>query len=86
MLRGLSVFVRAGEQQQGSLLAGVISSLRAQQLASVSTSSSADAAAQAAPVAGTKPVLMKEFQVYRWDPDTADAKPKYVSYKIDINR
>lgn len=27
----------------------------------------------------------KEFQIYRWSPDSED-KPKYVNYKVDINR
>lgn len=27
----------------------------------------------------------KEFQIYRWNPDSPE-KPKYVSYKVDINR
>lgn len=31
-----------------------------------------------------KPPLYKEFQIYRWDPNSDD-KPKYVSYQVDIN-
>lgn len=87
MIRYLGALARAGEAQ--AIVKGLmpmISAWQHQQLASVSTSQ-ADAAAQAAPAAtpGTKPPLMKEFQVYRWDPDTPDAKPKYVSYIVDIN-
>jgi succinate dehydrogenase (ubiquinone) iron-sulfur subunit len=33
----------------------------------------------------SKPPLMKEFQIYRWNPDSPE-KPKYTSYKVDINR
>ena len=54
----------------------------------ISTSSEAlepvaSAAAAASPT--SKPTLLKEFQVYRWSPDSPE-KPKYVSYKIDINK
>lgn len=28
---------------------------------------------------------LQEFQIYRWNPDEPE-KPKYVSYKVDINR
>lgn len=24
-------------------------------------------------------------QIYRWDPDTPDAKPRYASYSVDVN-
>jgi len=27
----------------------------------------------------------QEFQIYRWNPDDSE-KPKYVTYKVDINR
>jgi len=51
----------------------------------ISTSSEAlQPVAQAAPGGSSKPVLLKEFQVYRWNPDEPE-KPKYVSYKIDLN-
>lgn len=33
----------------------------------------------------SKPALMREFQVYRWDPDNGTEKPTYKSYNIDIN-
>ncbi|GMH43622.1 hypothetical protein BSKO_11544 [Bryopsis sp. KO-2023] len=42
------------------------------------------AQAAAATATGNKPSLLKEFLVYRWDPDTPD-KPAYKSYKVDIN-
>lgn len=39
----------------------------------------------AAAVAGNaKPPLMKEFLVYRWDPEKTD-KPTYKSYQVDLN-
>lgn len=89
MLRHLSALAQAGEAQAiaKGFLPVISAAWQQQQLAFVSTSQS-DSAAQAAPAAtpGTKPPLMKDFQVYRWDPDTPDAKPKYVSYKVDINR
>lgn len=37
----------------------------------------------AAPAA--KPALYKDFQIYRWNPDEPE-QPKYVNYKLDINR
>lgn len=40
--------------------------------------------AAAGAAAGSKPVVEKEFLVYRWDPDSAQP-PKYDSYKVDIN-
>ena len=43
----------------------------------------ASAAGAAAPA--SKPVVEKEFLVYRWDPDSSEA-PKYDSYKVDINK
>ncbi|KAG6907034.1 succinate dehydrogenase complex, subunit B, partial [Tephrocybe rancida] len=39
---------------------------------------------QAAPTA--KPVLLKEFKIYRWNPDEPAAKPHLQSYKIDLNQ
>lgn len=50
------------------------------------TSGSSAPEAAASVAASTKPVLTKEFQVYRFDPDSPDAKPFYQSYKVDINR
>lgn len=38
----------------------------------------------AASTAAAKPVVEKEFLVYRWNPDSGEA-PKYDSYKVDIN-
>ena len=61
---------------------------RSAQLLSVELShwarGSASAAAPAA-VAGAKPVLEKEFLIYRWNPDTGEA-PTYQSYKVDVNK
>ncbi|KAF9531492.1 succinate dehydrogenase iron-sulfur subunit [Crepidotus variabilis] len=33
-----------------------------------------------------KPVLMKEFKIYRWNPDEPDKKPELQSYNIDLNQ
>lgn len=54
----------------------------------VSNSSEAlQASKQASPAkqaVAAKPPLYKEFQIYRWNPDS-DEKPKYVAYQVDIN-
>jgi succinate dehydrogenase (ubiquinone) iron-sulfur subunit len=39
---------------------------------------------QAEPV--TKPVLNKEFKIYRWNPDEPSKKPQLQSYVIDLNQ
>ncbi|KDR70285.1 hypothetical protein GALMADRAFT_255190 [Galerina marginata CBS 339.88] len=33
-----------------------------------------------------KPVLMKEFKIYRWNPDQPEKKPELQSFKIDLNQ
>lgn len=53
-------------------------------LARAVSSSAATGAAAAAAAPASKPVVEKEFLVYRWNPDSAEA-PKYDSYKVDIN-
>lgn len=35
--------------------------------------------------ASGKPALEKEFLIYRWDPERNE-KPKYQTYKVDLNR
>ncbi|GFZ49688.1 Succinate dehydrogenase [ubiquinone] iron-sulfur subunit [Saitozyma sp. JCM 24511] len=35
---------------------------------------------------GGKAPAMKEFKIYRWNPDTPAEKPKLQSYKIDLNQ
>ncbi|KAF8323450.1 succinate dehydrogenase iron-sulfur subunit [Amanita rubescens] len=50
----------------------------------VRTFSSTSRAAQAVPT--EKPVLMKEFKIYRWNPDDPAKKPHLESYKIDLNQ
>ncbi|PPR04631.1 hypothetical protein CVT26_015010 [Gymnopilus dilepis] len=37
-------------------------------------------------VPAEKPVLMKEFKIYRWNPDEPEKKPQLQSYKIDLNQ
>jgi hypothetical protein len=44
----------------------------------------ATAAAEAKVVNTNKPVLEKEFLVYRWDPEREGA-PEYKTYKVDLN-
>ncbi|KAG2435516.1 hypothetical protein HYH02_011810 [Chlamydomonas schloesseri] len=46
------------------------------------TATASKPAPSRAPLA--KPPLYKEFQIYRWNPDS-DEKPKYTSYQVDIN-
>lgn len=48
------------------------------------TQEAASAKAAVASAPGSKPQLLKEFQVYRWNPD-GDEKPRYASYRVDIN-
>lgn len=40
--------------------------------------------APSTPAPAGKPVLEKEFLVYRWNPDSGE-DPTYQSYKVDIN-
>ncbi|KAJ3045510.1 succinate dehydrogenase complex, subunit B [Rhizophlyctis rosea] len=34
----------------------------------------------------TKPVVMKTFQIYRWNPDEPHVKPRMQKYQIDLNQ
>ena len=47
-------------------------------LASIATS-------QTAATESKKPRI-KRFQIYRWNPDTPEEKPKMVNYDIDLNQ
>ncbi|KAJ3264359.1 succinate dehydrogenase complex, subunit B [Borealophlyctis nickersoniae] len=42
--------------------------------------------APAAAATATKPPLMKTFQVYRWNPDEPQVKPRLQQYKVDLNQ
>jgi succinate dehydrogenase (ubiquinone) iron-sulfur subunit len=78
MLTLLCNSVRRGSLQQLSCL--TVAS------AKVTTSAQPNEPQAAASVAtGAKPSLYKDFQVYRWTPDSTD-KPSYATYKVDINR
>lgn len=48
------------------------------------TTLSSTAAAQATPSVRPSGPLMKEFQLYRFDPEN-DEKPYYKSYRVDVN-
>lgn len=77
--RGTRLLSQAFEQlAQGSSLA-----------ISTTTESGAQAAVKRAAGgalnASGKPVLTKEFDVYRWDPDN-EGKPAYKRYTVDINK
>ena len=50
----------------------------------VATTLSSTAASQAAPSVRPSGPLMKEFQLYRFDPEN-DEKPYYKSYRVDVN-
>ncbi|WVQ78951.1 succinate dehydrogenase [ubiquinone] iron-sulfur subunit, mitochondrial [Cryptococcus sp. DSM 104549] len=55
-------------------------------LAFAARSFHASASAQlATPVEG-KPPQIKEFKIYRWNPDTPNEKPKLQSYKVDLSQ
>lgn len=73
----------------GSLRRGAQLFPRATLVSLISTSTEALQAqavvAKAATTPSGKPPLMKEFQVYRWNPDNEDQKPVYKSYQVDIN-
>ncbi|KAF5097704.1 hypothetical protein D0Z00_002305 [Geotrichum galactomycetum] len=38
-----------------------------------------------AAAAESKPVAMKKFQIYRWNPDTPEKKPELKTYEVDLN-
>ena len=59
---------------------------RAAEVVSRVVTTSAPAEAAKVNVAASKSALMREFQVYRWDPDNGTDKPTYKSYNIDVNR
>ena len=44
----------------------------------------AAASASASASISGKPVVEKEFLVYRWDPER-EGQPQYQSYKVDLN-
>ena len=52
--------------------------------ASARTLSTTPTRFQAVPT--TKPVILKEFKIYRWNPDEPEKKPTLQSYKIDLNQ
>ncbi|WVF68229.1 succinate dehydrogenase [ubiquinone] iron-sulfur subunit, mitochondrial [Kwoniella sp. CBS 6097] len=46
----------------------------------------ATASASLATPAESKPAQVKEFKIYRWNPDTPSEKPKLQSYKVDLSQ
>ncbi|KZS90120.1 succinate dehydrogenase iron-sulfur protein subunit [Sistotremastrum niveocremeum HHB9708] len=54
-------------------------------LANVSRAFSTTTARKLA-VAAEKPVLIKEFKIYRWNPDEPSKKPTLQSYQVDLNQ
>uniref|UniRef100_C0STD8 Succinate dehydrogenase [ubiquinone] iron-sulfur subunit, mitochondrial n=1 Tax=Pholiota microspora TaxID=1538424 RepID=C0STD8_PHOMI len=52
----------------------------------VGSRSFATSIARSQAVPQQKPVLLKEFKIYRWNPDEPDKKPELQSYKIDLNQ
>jgi len=52
--------------------------------ASLRTFATSAARSQAVPT--EKPTLMKEFKIYRWNPDEPEKKPTLQSYTIDLNQ
>ena len=43
------------------------------------------ATSEAAPTQTAAP-RMKSFEIYRWNPDTPEVKPKMVKYEVDLNQ
>eukprot|EP00877_Chromochloris_zofingiensis_P009897 jgi/Chrzof1/5160/Cz15g13230.t1_SDH2[v5.2] len=70
---GLTGLLKAGQLLPKGALAALIS-----------TTSEVSQAQAAAATQSAKPALVKQFEIYRWNPDSPD-KPKYQSYKVDIN-
>ncbi|GLC41096.1 hypothetical protein PLESTB_000943300 [Pleodorina starrii] len=73
---------RGAQLQQPGILSALISTTSESLNSAAAASAGSQAAAAKAPL--SKPPLYKEFQIYRWNPDS-DEKPKYVSYQVDIN-
>lgn len=69
--------------QPGALTALVSTTSEALNAAAAPAAASTSAAAPRVVLA--KPPLYKEFQIYRWNPDAGDDKPKYAAYQVDIN-
>ncbi|KAK2467189.1 hypothetical protein APHAL10511_000738 [Amanita phalloides] len=63
------------------LLASVAPALRRHALRTFASTASAGQA-----VPAEKPVLLKEFKIYRWNPDEPANKPYLQSYNIDLNQ
>jgi succinate dehydrogenase (ubiquinone) iron-sulfur subunit len=83
MLPVLLGAARRGVQlQQPGLLSALISTTSENLNSAAAASAASQQAAVKAPLA--KAPLYKEFQIYRWDPNS-DEKPKYASYQVDIN-
>lgn len=83
MLPSLLTNARRGAQaalQPGFLSAFI--STTSESLNAAATATASKPAPSRPPLA--KPPLYKEFQIYRWNPDS-DEKPKYASYQVDIN-
>ena len=51
----------------------------------ISTTATSFTPAAAAPAASAKPVLNKEFAIYRWSPEDGE-KPRYDTYTVDLNK
>jgi len=52
---------------------------------SVTASASFASPTEGAPAAGKSP-KMKEFKIYRWNPDTPAEKPQLQSFKVDLSQ
>lgn len=68
----------AGRKAQAAVPKGLLARF-------VTTSASEQQAQAQAAVPAAKPPMYKDFLIYRWNPDTPE-QPKYVNYKVDINR
>jgi len=92
--RSIVTDVNSGSSSSNGAKDATPSAAAANSARAVSTSAAPNAAAAAAaavPAAASasafaaKPALMKEFLIYRWNPDDGQ-KPHYASYKVDLNQ
>ena len=68
-----------------SLLPRLLPALTATQSRVLATTAAHPAAQQAEAASSSGDALLRDFQIYRWDPETG-GKPRYENYSVDINR
>ncbi|KAL1412535.1 succinate dehydrogenase complex, subunit B [Vanrija albida] len=68
-----------------ALRRGVQLAQLARPISTTASAAFAQPAETSTPAAGKAPAI-KEFKIYRWNPDTPSEKPKLESFKIDLNQ